>query len=164
MISGPRVLLAAAILIGSAACVLFIDLVTKAWAEAHLGPAITSLVPGLISTTLAHNTGASFGILARYPQAVTSLAVLTVLIVLVLWWTNGRQSPVASIGTGLIIGGALGNLRDRIFIGHVIDFLRFDFAPWWPVFNIADVATVVGAVLLALWLGWRPAAREGEAE
>ncbi len=132
------------------------DLLTKAWALRALGDGLSPLVPGVLSTILVHNTGASFGLLASQPWVVTALALAVVGLVVVLWWVEARDSVVASAAVGLIIGGALGNLRDRLAFGHVIDFLHLDFLPWWPVFNVADAATVLGVAVLAVWLVLRP--------
>jgi signal peptidase II len=74
----------------------------------------------------------------------------------VFWWWEGRGSLLLSASVGILLGGAAGNLYDRLRRGAVVDFLHFDFLPWWPAFNVADIATVIGVVLL---LGWMVAHR-----
>lgn len=101
---------------------------------------------------LVFNNGASFGLGSRYAPA---LALLALAIVLGLLGFGRRlRGRAAIVATGAVIGGALGNLLDRVFRdsdgflgGAVVDFIDLQ---WWPVFNVADVAIVVGAVVLAL--------------
>lgn len=102
-----------------------------------------------------HNTGAAFSLLADRDGWQNSLfAGLAVVISLVLlWWL--RRLPaglvVAPLGLTLVLGGALGNLIDRLVYGHVVDFLLVHYEGWsWPAFNIADSAISCGVVLLLL--------------
>ena len=96
--------------------------------------------------TLIHNKGAAFGILKeRVPLFI--IASTLAIILLYLNIKKHRKTSLYSISLGLILSGALGNLIDRLFLGYVIDFLDFRI---WPVFNIADSAITVGAILL----GW----------
>jgi signal peptidase II len=121
----------------------------------HLLPLGESVrvVPGVLSLTHARNTGVAFGLLAGWPPLVTALAALTLLFVL--FYNRGRWSGSRAEGTGiaLMAGGAAGNLLDRVRLGFVVDYLDLHV---WPVFNLADVAIVAGAGVLALAL-----AREG---
>ncbi|MBC7289575.1 MAG: signal peptidase II [Armatimonadetes bacterium] len=143
----------ALLLVLAAGTVFGLDAVSKAWALQNAPSfAARPLVPGLLSMLLAHNTGASFGLFAGQPLVVAVLALCVTCVVLLLWWLEGRHSFPASVSVGLILGGAAGNLWDRLLRGCVVDFLRFDFAPWWPVFNVADIATVIGVVGLGTWL------------
>ncbi|MCD6352552.1 MAG: signal peptidase II [Armatimonadetes bacterium] len=142
------------------ACLLVVaaDQTSKAWALAH-SHARHTLVPGLVSTTFAVNTGATFGFFAGKALVLAAVSMVILVAVLLLWWFEARVSLVASLGVGFLAGGALGNLYDRVARGFVVDFLRFDFAPWWPAFNAADAATVLGVILVAgwLWLAHTPA-------
>ena len=68
---------------------------------------------------------------------------------MILLWRNSYALTSTGVGLALILGGALGNLWDRIFDGHVVDFLEFYIGPYhWPAFNVADSAIVIGALLL----------------
>lgn len=108
------------------------------------------MVPGIFHLTLVENTGVAFGLFRGQGLAVT-LATLAVLGGLG-WSALRSQRPPARwtvLGMGLILGGAAGNLLDRVRLGAVVDF--FDFRVW-PVFNVADSCITVGAVLVALQL------------
>lgn len=128
------------------------DQVTKAIAVASLRPGRpVEVIDGVLSWSLHRNPGAAFGIFQRVPVLFTVLAIgISVVIVAV----SRRASPgLHAIGLGLVLGGALGNLADRLFRppgpfrGRVIDFIDFRV---WPAFNVADAAVVVGAALLLL--------------
>ena len=136
--------------------VLGLDQATKWWAlrVLQLGET-TPVIPGLFHLTLVHNPGVAFGLFARTGWIVVVAAVA---IVAVLTATSLRSpaadGPTASrtwLAMGLILGGAVGNLIDRIRYGGVVDFLDFRV---WPVFNVADSSITVGAALIA-WTWWR---------
>ncbi|MFQ3342295.1 signal peptidase II [Porticoccus sp. Uisw_050_02] len=111
-----------------------------------------NIFPGL-DFTLVHNTGAAFSFLSdaggwqRWLFLIISLAASIVLIV---WLYRLKASQFfLSTSLALILGGALGNLYDRIFLGYVIDFIDFYYGIYhWPVFNIADASITLGAVFL----------------
>lgn len=105
--------------------------------------------PHVLSLRLEANSGAAFGIL---PQASWVLVAVAVLVVIAIPWI-WRQAPstAGQWGFGLVLGGALGNLLDRLIYGRVIDFIDVHF---WPgIFNMADSAIVVGACLIVFY--WR---------
>ncbi|GAB3370021.1 signal peptidase II [Azotobacter armeniacus] len=114
------------------------------------------IVPGLFSWTLAYNTGAAFSFLAgesgwqRWLFALIALAVSGVLVV----WLKRLQSAETwlAVALALVLGGAVGNLFDRVAYGHVIDFILVHWQDRWffPAFNLADSAITVGAIMLAL--------------
>lgn len=95
--------------------------------------------------TLVHNRGAAFGILKNQTPLFIFTSVLAVILI-ILNLKGGKNRKSYNIFLGLILAGALGNLIDRVFFGYVIDFLDFRI---WPVFNVADSAITIGAVLLA---------------
>jgi len=108
-------------------------------------------IDGVMHWTLQRNPGAAFGIFRRAPVLFTVLAfAISIVIVAMAPRVRDRLNAVA---LGLVLGGALGNLTDRLFRppgpfrGHVIDFIDFRV---WPTFNLADAAVVVGAGLLAI--------------
>lgn len=93
------------------------------------------------------NTGAAFGILQGYNTALSIIAgIVSVILLFVL--AVFRLSKTQEIGIGLLLGGTVGNLIDRVFFGHVIDYIDLG---WWPSFNLADAANVAGVALLVLW-------------
>jgi len=117
-------------------------LVTK---ELNLNSSVP-LIKGVFHITLVHNRGAAFGFLKNQ----LPLFIVTSLIAIILIWRalkSNKYAKIYTIALSLILSGALGNLIDRLFYGYVIDFLDFRV---WPVFNIADSAITVGAVIL----GW----------
>lgn len=135
--------------------VIAIDRYTK-WTIAHrlaLHDSIT-VIPGFFRIIHAENPGAAFGIFADSPsQWKVSLlivfSVIALLIVSMLLWKNSHAMTSTGIGLSLILGGAIGNLWDRLVSGHVVDFLLFFVGQHqWPAFNVADSAIVVGAGLL----------------
>ncbi|HVP43297.1 MAG TPA: signal peptidase II [Terriglobales bacterium] len=138
-----------------AVIVLALDRVTK-WAVAQkiaLHENI-SVVPGFFRLTHVQNRGAAFGLFSdsasEYKVAVLVLFSLVALVVVsTLLWKNSHRLTTTGVGLALILGGALGNLWDRILTGHVVDFLLFYIGSYqWPAFNVADAAIVVGAALL----------------
>ena len=105
-----------------------------------------SLVPGFLSLTYIKNDGGAFGILGG--SQVLLLFGSVVAVVIVLWMLlSGKPSRLAALGGGLILGGAAGNLLDRLSSGAVTDYVHFSF---WYIFNAADTAIVVGVGLLCL--------------
>ena len=137
--------------------VLVIDQVSKAHFEGSLEMFQQIVViPDYFSWTLAYNTGAAFSFLAdgggwqRWLFAVIAVVVSAVLVV---WLKRlGRDDTWLAIALALVLGGALGNLYDRIALGHVIDFIlvHWQNRHYFPAFNFADSAITVGAVMLAL--------------
>ena len=114
------------------------------------------VIPDLFSWTLAYNTGAAFSFLADssgWQRWLFALIAIVVSAVLVVWLKRlGRNETWLAIALALVLGGALGNLYDRIALGHVIDFILVHWQNSWyfPAFNVADSAITVGAVMLAL--------------
>ena len=105
-----------------------------------------SLVPGLLDLTYIENDGGAFGILGG--SRLLLLAGSAVAVAVVVWMLlSGRPKRLASLGGGLILGGAAGNLLDRLNSGAVTDYVHFSF---WYIFNVADAAIVVGVSLLLL--------------
>jgi signal peptidase II len=114
------------------------------------------VIPGFFQLTHTENTGAAFSLFAdsnaHWKAAMLiAFSVIALMVVSVLLWKNHHAHVATGIGLSLIMGGALGNLWDRLARGRVIDFLLFYVKRYqWPVFNLADSAIVVGAGLLVL--------------
>jgi signal peptidase II len=135
-----------ALLGGLSLGVWLLDQLSKLLVEHGLaeGQPVRVLGP-VLSFTHQHNTGAAFGLFRSGSGALTIVAVV-VIAVLLIW---GRQvalsSPRLAAGIGVQLGGAVGNLFDRLRHGYVTDFIDLHF---WPVFNVADIGITVGAVLI----------------
>jgi signal peptidase II len=141
-----------------AALIVLCDRLSKLWIIAHLQPGSAIVViPKVFRITHVLNTGAAFSMFeaSRSPNLVRNLLVMfsvaAVVVVLVLIWRMGRAVTLTSVALALILGGALGNLYDRIRYQYVVDFLEVHIVRYhWPDFNVADSAIVVGACLLLL--------------
>jgi signal peptidase II len=137
--------------------VFVIDQVTKFWFDNNLQmyERIT-VIPQVLDWTLAYNTGAAFSFLAGasgWQRWLFTLIAVVVSVVLVVWMKRLKPDETwLAVGLALVLGGALGNLVDRVIFGHVVDFILVHWQSSWyfPAFNIADSAITVGAVLLAL--------------
>ena len=109
-----------------------------------------AVIPGIFHLTLIHNKGAAFGILKNQLLLFIATSVLAILMICsALRDKTPPKSKLYISSLTLILAGALGNLIDRLFFGDVIDFLDFRI---WPVFNVADSAITVGAILLGIQL------------
>lgn len=139
------------------------DLLTKTWALRVLAYGEREIVPGVLWFNLVRNPGAAFGL---FPRGQLVFTVVTVLLVGVGVWAplalegRGRGAGLGHVGLGILVGGGLGNLFDRVFRGGlVVDFIDFRV---WPIFNLADTGIVVGTVLVFIYLVWgllRPGAK-----
>lgn len=136
-----------------------IDQVTKAWALDFLWPPYSegnTLLP-FLNLRLGFNTGVTFGIFAESAADAVWLLVLVKLgvVAFLAHWLWRSTLPLEGAALGLIIGGALGNIADRLRLGAVVDFIDAHYAGWhWPTFNMADVAIVCGVSVLisvSLW-------------
>ncbi|MFB3917661.1 MAG: signal peptidase II [Terriglobales bacterium] len=112
------------------------------------------IIPGFFRLTHVQNRGAAFGLFDNSPSewkvgVLILFSVLALVIVSALLWKNSHAMSATGVGLSLVMGGAIGNLWDRLAAGHVVDFLDFYVGKYhWPAFNIADSAIVVGALLL----------------
>ncbi|MCL6450583.1 MAG: signal peptidase II [Acetobacteraceae bacterium] len=137
-------------LFAAAAGVLALDRLSKWLVQAYLDPGQSVPVLGpVMNLTLVHNPGAAFGLFPGQAAVFTalSLAILVILPLFAFRFERGRPGPQAALGA--VVGGAAGNLLDRLCTGGVVDFLDFKV---WPVFNLADAAIVTGLGLFLLGL------------
>ncbi len=148
---------------------ILLDRVTKILIEQLLPPndAIT-VIPGLFQITHVHNRGAAFGLFSdstwEWRTAILiGFSMLALAVVAYLLWKSEHTLPTTAYGLSLILGGAIGNLWDRIAHGQVTDFLHFYIdSHVWPDFNVADSCIVVGAALLMFEIIFaKPPAKEG---
>ena len=138
-----------------AAMVLLLDRLAKWTVASNLAlHDSVPVIPGFFRLTHVQNTGAAFGLFAESSAqwkagALVSFSVLALVVVSALLWKHSHSLSTTTIGLSLILGGAMGNLWDRMFTGHVVDFLDFYVGSYhWPAFNVADSAIVMGALLL----------------
>jgi signal peptidase II len=132
-----------------AVLIVFADQITKFFINSgiNLGQSIP-LINNIIHITLVHNRGAGFGILQgqRVFFIIFSIVILGAII-----YSWKKIPKNAGIPLGLILGGIVGNLIDRVVLGYVIDFIDFRI---WPVFNVADSAVTIGVIWLIIYL-WK---------
>ena len=144
------------------ALVIALDQLTKEIALSNLEPFKPhEVIPGFLNWTLAFNTGAAFSFLhdaGGWQRWLFSALALVVSVVLIVWLRRlPRSDWRTALPLALVVGGAIGNLVDRVRLGRVTDFIEVYHGQWsWPAFNVADSAISVGAVLLILFgLGGR---------
>lgn len=112
----------------------------------------SEFLSGVIEFYYKHNTGGAWSILSDHPWVLLALTVIAMIICIVLLVKSGTKNKLLFWALTLVISGGMGNLIDRIFRdGKVVDFLHFEFWPQFPVFNVADIAVVIGAGLLILY-------------
>lgn len=145
----------------TAAIVLLSDIYTKKLAMDNLGPDLARgypfgrgirIIPGFFDLRWAENTGGAFSLLHTQPWVILAISSAMILAIVVWAFTMKQRAFVVQLAIGLIIGGAIGNLIDRVRFGYVIDFLHFYVIRngreyFWPTFNIADVGIIAGIVL-----------------
>jgi signal peptidase II len=140
--AGPHEWLGLAAVAGSA---IVADQATKRIVAGTLDLGDSKHVLGPLDLHHVQNSGIAFGL---FPDATTIVIVVTAMVIawlLVVFARSGARHPVMPVGLGLVVGGSVSNLADRVRLGHVTDFLDLDF---WPAFNLADTFIVVGVALL----------------
>jgi signal peptidase II len=153
---------------GLAGIVFALDRVTKLLVDTNLSTHETvTLIPGFFDLVRTHNRGMAFGLMSegevewRFFFLVGLTALVLAFVGVMLWQTSPRgmaASRLSRLGLSLVLGGALGNLYDRLLRGEVTDFLDVYIGEYhWPAFNVADsaISVGVGLVLLDLWLARR---------
>ena len=126
--------------------VVVLDQAAKALVERNLVPGEEVEVAGPLELTLSHNTGVAFGLASGGGARLVLLTVLALAVVAYVFWRDPTR-PGLWVAAGLLAGGALGNLADRIRVDAVTDYVQIGS---WPAFNLADVAVTAGAIVLAL--------------
>lgn len=137
---------------GVAGGVVLVDQLTKWWAVNDLTDGPIHVV-WTLDFTLAHNTGAAFSSAQAFGPLIGILALA--LVAGLVWVGRAIDNRPGAVSLGLVLGGAMGNLCDRIFRegdgllgGPVVDFIDLG---WWPIFNVADMSIVIGGILLLLF-------------
>jgi len=139
---------------GLAALVIVLDYVSKIAVLGSLAPGESRAVAPFVNLVLVFNKGAAFSFLASaegWQTLLFAAIALVASVVITFLILKNKAKKLFCGGLALILGGALGNLYDRIAYGHVVDFLDFHAAGWhWPAFNVADAAITAGAAILIL--------------
>lgn len=141
--------------LGLSVVIIFLDQLTKYWAAHRLVLHIPHRVLPFLNWRLMHNTGAAFSFLSEtggWHRWLFAALALAVAVVLCRWlWRMPAKDRGTAIAMSLVLGGAVGNLLDRLLHGYVIDFIDFHWGTWhFATFNVADAAISIGVVLL-LW-------------
>ena len=141
-----------------AVVVIVLDRLSKIWITNHIsrGSFIT-IIPGVFRLSHVYNTGAAFSLFAEslsqtvVRNVLIGFSIAAVIVVLGMIWRMGRPLTTTGVALGLILGGAIGNLYDRIRFSYVVDFLEVKIVDYhWPDFNVADSCIVIGACLLLI--------------
>ncbi len=135
----------------TALLVLAVDQLAKTWIRANLTLGQSLPVTDWLKLTYAHNSGSAFGLFPNQSVILTIVSLLGIVLLVVIMLFAYRWLPVLNNGwgrfaIGLILGGNMGNVIDRIRLGYVTDFVDFGF---WPAFNAADSAIVCGSLIIA---------------
>ena len=145
------------ILLLISALVILCDRLSKIWVVHHIRPGYTiPVIPGVFRLSHVLNTGAAFSLMENWNPGYVRMGLIgfsavAAVVVFVLLWHVGRSITLSSVALALILGGALGNLYDRVRFHHVVDFLAVNIYHYhWPDFNVADSCIVIGAALLLL--------------
>ena len=136
--------------------VVLLDQLTKWWAVANLASGPMDVFGSTVQFALARNSGSAFSLFQSFTPVLAVVAVI--IIVILIRMLRSASDRWTTIGLALVLGGALGNLADRLFRspgflrGEVVDFVKVG---WWPTFNIADAALTVGVVIIIVRSFWR---------
>ena len=155
--------------LGLALAIIVLDHLTKWWVSSSLDYQEAISVLPFFSLVLVHNTGAAFSFLADaggwQRWFFIAIGIVATVIIVRLLKRHAHETRLA-FALALVLGGALGNVIDRVVLGHVVDFLYFHYQDFgWPAFNVADSAISVGAALL-IWdslFGKKPGSPEHDA-
>jgi signal peptidase II len=148
--------------LAASAAIVALDLATKAWITSAFRYGETLEITPFFNLVLVHNTGAAFSFLAGaggWQRWFFTVVAVVISAVIVWMLRKPGNPPLLSAALALVLGGAIGNLVDRVRLGHVVDFIQVHGGGYYfPAFNVADSAITVGVVLL-IWDGLRPSGR-----
>ena len=130
-----------------AAAVFVAELAIKTYLRLNFPYASIPLIKNVLHITVVFNTGAAFGILTGKTNLLIYIGIVFILVFFIIISKEKREDRLFLIACGLILGGAISNMVDRIFLGYVVDYIDIRI---WPVFNLADSCITTGACLLFL--------------
>ncbi|MFC1982165.1 signal peptidase II [Chloroflexota bacterium] len=130
------------------------DQISKVWIRSNLAFGESLPATGLLRLTHIHNTGAAFGLFQGQSFPLTIVSIISIAAILLFAFRFSRHLPFLNkwtgrLALGLVLGGTIGNLIDRLYLGYVTDFIYIGI---WPAFNIADSAITVGVIVFACFL------------
>ena len=136
--------------------VLILDWGTKWLVQNYItqGTEVIPIIPGFFNLRHDRNTGAAFGVLAGH-RVLLILITIVALVFIFSYYLRFRESRWMQVSLGFLLGGAIGNFIDRLYLGEVVDFLQFGIVSrriFWPTFNVADVSVCIGAGMLIVYL------------
>lgn len=135
-------------ILATGAVVFLLDMIAKKVVRTLMTPNQSiPVIPGVFHLTYVLNPGAAFGLFAQRTNYFIAVSVVVIALILLFGNRLARGNRVLQAGFGLMLGGAVGNLVDRVVAGKVTDFMDFRI---WPVFNVADASIVIGVGLFAL--------------
>jgi signal peptidase II len=162
-VSRPALTKIYTLLLGIAAAVVALDQITKTLAVDALKDGPVDVVSGAVTLRLTYNSGGAFGVLQGLPALFMIATVIVVAVILI--WARGLDEVRWAIPLGMVLGGGLGNVADRLFRathGRVVDFVDLHV---WPVFNLADSMITIGVLaILLLSLRTSPEPKDGSAQ
>ena len=133
------------LLVVVALIVIGADQFTKAIIRRNLSIGETfSIIRGFVQLKGVENPGGAFGLFPGSQIFLLAVSIIVVIVAVIYWMLNRPNEPIVTMSFGLIVGGAIGNMIDRFLFNNVTDFIDFRY---WPVFNIADLAIVIGMIL-----------------
>ena len=143
-------------LIGVAIPVLILDWVSKWLVQTYITylTEIIPIIPGFFNLLHDRNPGAAFGVLSGH-RFLLILITIVALVFIFAYYLRFRESRWMQVALGFLLGGAVGNFIDRLYLGEVVDFLQFGIASkglFWPTFNVADISVCIGAGMLIVYL------------
>lgn len=145
-------------LLALSAIVVVLDRITKHWVSTHIGDGdVIVVIPHYFAISHVMNPGAAFSLFtnssdpARTRWMLIAFSLIAALVVLAILLRIGKRMSLAAVSMALVLGGAIGNVWDRIAYGTVVDFLQVHIVHYhWPDFNVADSAIVIGGILLLI--------------
>jgi signal peptidase II len=145
-------------LLAPSALIIALDRITKLWVSHHIGEGnVIVVIPRVFAISHVMNPGAAFSMFTDSPNPARTRALLiafslaAALVVFVVLLRIGRRLSLTAVSMALVLGGAIGNVWDRIAYGTVVDFLEVHIIHYhWPDFNVADSAIVIGGILLLI--------------
>ncbi len=131
--------------------IVIADQLSKIWIRNNIPHGQSIFDIGFFEITHVRNTGAAFGLFQNHSLALIIIGIIGTIILLICTRFTGKDVPVlgtlpGQIALGLVLGGTVGNLIDRLHLGYVTDFINFGF---WPAFNVADSAVTIGVIIFA---------------
>lgn len=135
-----------------AGALIYVDILSKSHFEEIATSDMITFIPNVISFVYVKNSGAAFGIFQNNAYVLALFSIVFIVLFILLDFIYGKKNWWYKIGFCFVLGGAIGNLFDRIKLGFVRDFIYLDFMDWFPVFNLADVFLTIGVICFAVYI------------